>query len=134
MCCQNFLFAQYCGNESNFDLTALAHRNANLITYEVPIVIHILYSDSNSYVSDFAIYQGINTLNSTFGSINLDSPNAETFKFNLANPNIRFVLAENRIYRVRTAVKSFNLGNSLFTIDHPKYSRYGGADAWDTDN
>jgi len=56
----------------------------------------------------------------------------------LANPNIRFLLAESGdaivegINRVKTSVKSFNIGTSLFTTDYPKYSEYDGSDAVST--
>ncbi len=135
-----FCFAQLCGNEFDLSLDYHTHREASLVSYKVPIVFHVLYSDSNTNISDSIIYQGISALNLVFDSLNLDHSNDESLNYNLANPNIRFSLAETSneilggINRVETTVKSFNIGISLFTTDYPKYSVYGGSDAVSTDN
>jgi len=133
--------AQHCGNESielsQFD----SDRNASLIKYDIPIVFHIIYSDSNSNISDSIINQGLSSLNEIYNSKNFDSISRNEFEQYLAIPNISFRLSSvneygspsNGINRIKTDVRSFNTGESLFIIDHPKYSNYGGADAWDTD-
>lgn len=134
----HFLIAQeQCGTSNKYCVSIST--SARLINYKTPIVFHILYSDNDSNISDSIIDKGVNTLNLIFDSLSTDSLLDESIKFNLANPKIRFSLAKtgdemvDGINRVKTSVKSFNIGNTLFTTDHPKYSKYDGANALNTD-
>ena len=101
----------------------------NIIT--IPVVVHVIYSNSNENISDAQIQSQIDVLNEDFRRTNSDADNtwsqaADTeIEFCLANidPNGN---ATNGITRKSSSRTSWG------TNDAMKYSSQGGVDAWDT--
>ena len=132
-------FAQQCSSSRYYqDYTNVSKRQGNFKQYNIPLVFHVLYYNEHENLADPLILKSISVLNKIFN--NKDSVRDE-FKevvgisnvtFSLANISMQNV-AQPAIFRVKTNVQSFNRGESLFTFDQPKYAKYGGSDALDTD-
>lgn len=55
----------------------------------------------------------------------------ERFQSTISYSQIYFKI--DTINKYPSAKSFFNIGQSLFTVDYPKYTSLGGADAWNTD-
>lgn len=137
-CLTPCLQAQHCAFKDN--RLKLDLPQVNLIKRIIPTVVHVLYSQDVENISDSLIFIGLKNLNEIYALRNADSINRnETFKKYFI-PRIRFAIepitdsALIGIVRLQTITNSFNIGPSLFSEDHPKYTSLGGADAWDTDD
>ena len=122
--------SQTCGTQEYFTISKSIDYPQNLVSRNIPIVLHVLSKDVVAQVSDTTLHQRIIGLNTIF---NKDSISLEGNRFQslISSPQIFFKIDTIRKYL--TTKSSFNIGQSLFTEDHPKYSTLGGADAWPTD-
>lgn len=102
----------------------------------IPVVVHIVKSESDRYISDEAIFSQIQILNRDFNAKNLDLNTVpDEFKPNISNGGIEFCLAVRNdgnsdkagIIRQYTDVEFFGLNNNLYYTDR------GGSTAWDTE-
>jgi hypothetical protein len=102
---------------------------------QIPVVVHVLYSDASQNISDAQINSQIEALNRDFRHRNPDSINTPAaFKSLAADVQIEFVLATadangratNGIVRKATSIKYWNMDDKI------KYSSQGGDDAWDS--
>ncbi len=112
----------------------VAHSNGQqdraLVT--IPVVVHVIYNNTTSNISDAQIMSQLSVLNQDFRRTNADVTLTPSI-FTAADPNIEFCLATvdptgnatSGITRTSTTVSSFS------TNDAMKYSSSGGKDAWD---
>ncbi len=112
----------------------VAHYNSNqdraLVT--IPVVVHVIYNNTTSNISDAQIMSQLTVLNQDFRKTNADASLTPSI-FTAADPNIEFCLATvdpngnatTGVTRTSTTVSSFS------TNDAMKYSSSGGKDAWD---
>ncbi|RMG83483.1 MAG: T9SS C-terminal target domain-containing protein, partial [Bacteroidetes bacterium] len=114
-------------------------------TITLPVVVHVVYTDSSQNLPDSVIWDQILQLNACYQRLNADTINMrDTFKTIVGNPNIKFILANKDpqgnpttgITRTFTTT-DFGRNNSLFgpdlqTIEEVKSSATGGHDPWDT--
>ena len=103
----------------------------------IPVVVHIVYNNSNENISDAQIQSQIDILNEDFRRLNSDASNTPSaFQAVAADCEIEFCLASvdpngnstNGITRTSTSQSSFS------TNDGVKYTSSGGIDAWNTSN
>lgn len=115
---------------SRFLLFGLAGR-AGVV--EIPVVVHVLYSEPAGNISDDQVNSQIDVLNRDYRKRNVDAAQVPPVWTSLvADTRIQFVLATsdptgnltNGIVRVPTATQSFG------TDDTVKSSASGGADPW----
>jgi len=126
-----FCVAQFCGSTWTSSFTEPPQRQ-RLLQIEIPIFFHILYNDSSENISSFELHRQIDFLNGIFFAESI-AYTSRLQTVNITSPHIKFTLKDNKIRRQMTSNVSFNIGESLFTIDHPKYSKYGGCNAVDTE-
>ncbi|GIV38264.1 MAG: hypothetical protein KatS3mg033_0064 [Thermonema sp.] len=102
----------------------------------IPVVVHVIYSNSNENISDAQIQSQIDVLNEDFRRLNADKVNTPAeFAPYAADVEIQFVLAStdpngnptNGITRKASSRTQWG------TNDDMKYSSKGGVDAWPTD-
>ena len=114
----------------------LPSMNVSSATYTIPVVIHILYSNSLQNISDDQINSQMKSLNEDFRALNADfSSIPQAFQAVAADVNIDFCLAQvdpngnptTGINRVSTTTTSFS-----YTNEGMKFSSSGGVDAWNT--
>lgn len=114
-------------------------KNQNTLIYTIPVVFHVLYNSDKENLADSVIENQLEILQQCFFSC--ENRVRDDFKNVFGCAGIRFKLASktpeggytNGINRVYTKRTSFNTGDNLFIFDHPKFTKYGGADAWDTE-
>ena len=106
-------------------------------TVTIPVVVHVLYTQSVENISDAQIASQITALNRDYSAGNSDiSTVPSTFTNVVGNPNIQFALAKrapdgsltNGIERISTTKSSFDSD-----LDDAKFTSKGGADAWPRD-
>ena len=106
--------------------------------YSVPVVVHVLYNNTEENISDQRIYSQIDVLNEDYNNTNADISNVPSdFQNVIGDVGISFCLVQtdldgnsfSGINRVYTDVTSFTIGD-----DAMKQSSEGGVDAWDTNN
>ena len=114
-----------------------ASNNMLYANYTIPVVIHVLYNNSDQNISDERIFSQIDVLNNDYNAINDEiSSVPQEFENVIGNVGISFCLAQvdpngnncsgiNRVYTDTEAFQGFN--------DSMKYSDSGGVDAWDTE-
>ena len=99
----------------------------------IPVVVHVVYSDSAGDISTAQIQSQIDRMNLDYHKLNADTASVPTvWKSLIADCNIQFCLAQRDpngaattgIVRVRTSTTSFS------TNDAVKYTSRGGSDAW----
>lgn len=103
--------------------------NGDIIT--IPVVVHVIYSNSNENISDAQIQSQIDVLNEDYRRLNSDADNTWS---QAADTQIEFCLASvdpngnttNGITRKSSTTTSWG------TNDAMKYTSQGGVDAWDT--
>jgi len=111
--------------------------NSPRMEYEIQVVFHVLYNNQNENIADSLIHSQLQILNHGFYVCN-DNIRQE-FEDVIGCANIRFVLAHstpdntwtNGIHRVHTTKKTFNWDIDLFVKDYPKFTEFGGVNAWD---
>lgn len=100
----------------------------------IPVVFHVLYSNSTENISTTRLMEQLTVLNEDFRKTNADAANIPTVWQSIAaDSEIQFCLATqdpngaftSGINRVATTVASFG------TDDKMKFTSSGGADAWD---
>ena len=110
------------------------HPQASLLPDVIPVVVHVLYSNSAENISDQEIYNTIQALNEDYGRTAPDtSLTPAVWKPIAANMNIQFCLATrdpngaatNGIERRQTFSGPFDVD------DFCKFYNTGGLDAWD---
>jgi Pregnancy-associated plasma protein-A/Secretion system C-terminal sorting domain len=101
----------------------------------IPVVVHVVRHTSDEIVSDANVFAQIDILNRDFNARNGDLQNVPIeFKDKIGNVGIQFCLvikdsigtAHSGIIRVRTAVKTIGLKDSLFS------DKLGGSTPWNT--
>lgn len=98
--------------------------NDGLGTINIPVVVHVIYNNSQENISDAQINSQINVLNDDFNATNNDVNQVPAeFAGAVANSDINFSLAQ--IIRVASTETSWG------TNDAMKYSSNGGSDAVD---
>ena len=107
--------------------------SSNIIT--IPVVVHVVYYNSNENISTAQIQSQIDVLNEDFRRLNTDASNTPSaFQTVAADCQIEFCLATtdpngnstDGITRTQTNQSSFSTNNGV------KYSSSGGKDAWNT--
>ena len=111
-----------------------ANKGAQVI-YNVPVVVHVLYNNATSNISDAQINSQLAILNADFQMLNSDNTLVPAaFSSLKADCQINFCLAQRTpagaastgIIRKSTTKSSFST-----STDDAKYSSAGGDDAWD---
>ncbi len=108
--------------------------SASLPVITIPIVVHILYKESNQNISDEMVRQQIDVLNKAF---RLSAPDTlkipSYFQGAAADSRIEFVLARiDQSGKATTGILRKNTWVTLYGLDDRiKYSDKGGDDAWD---
>ena len=106
--------------------------SSTLIT--IPVVVHIVYSNTTENISTVQIQSQIDILNEDFRRLNADAINTPAgFQSVAADCGIQFCLATidpngngtTGITRIATSQTSFSSNNGV------KYASSGGVDAWD---
>ena len=101
----------------------------------IPVVVHVVYNNSNENISTAQVQSQIDILNEDFRRLNSDASNTPSaFQSVAADCEIEFCLASTDpngnsttgITRTSTSQSSFS------TNDGVKYSSSGGVDAWNT--
>ena len=101
----------------------------------IPVVVHIVYNNTNENISDNQIFSQLDILNEDFRRLNADTVNTPTGFLSVASDcEIEFCLAQKDpngnsttgITRTQTSETSFS------TNDDVKYTNSGGKDAWNT--
>ena len=112
-----------------------SNRNKSII--KIPVVVHVVWSNSNQNISDAQIESQINVLNQDYRRNNIDQINTPSVWQSIAaDCEIEFCLAKidpnglptNGINRVQTNHGSFGMNNDIHT------SALGGADDWPNDD
>ena len=117
----------------NYIQNSLESNSSTIIT--IPVVVHVVYYNSNENISDLQIQSQIDILNNDFRRLNSDAVNTPAaFQPVAADTEIEFCLASedpngnatNGITRTQTSQSSFSTNNGV------KYSSSGGVDVWNT--
>ena len=117
----------------NYIQNSPENNSSTIIT--IPVVVHVVYYNSNENISDLQIQSQIDILNNDFRRLNSDAVNTPAaFQPVTADTEIEFCLASedpngnstNGITRTQTSQSSFSTNNGV------KYSSSGGIDAWNT--
>ena len=120
-------------NLKNYIENSPENNSSTIIT--IPVVIHVVYYNTNENISDQQILSQIDILNEDFRRLNADAINTPLdFQSVAADTEIEFCLASedpngnstSGITRTQTSQSSFS------TNDGVKYSSSGGVDAWNT--
>ncbi len=116
-------------------ISNLKNQREEATVYTIPVVVHVLYSNSSLNISQAQINSQIDVLNEDFRKTNSDyTLTPSEFAGSVADSEIEFVLAStdpngnptNGVTRTSTSVTSFS------TNDQMKFSSQGGKDAWNT--
>ena len=123
----------YIANGGSKTQAGLAQRGS--VTYNIPVVVHVLYNTTAQNISDAQVQSQIDVLNKDFQLNNADTTKIPTaFKSLVADCKIQFCLAKrdpngaatNGIIHKSTTKTSFS------SNDGAKYSSQGGDDAWNS--
>ena len=107
------------------------------INYNISVVVHVLYNNSDQNISDERIFSQIDVLNNDYNALNEElSAVPQEFEDVIGNVGLSFCLAQldpdgnscsgvNRVYTDTDIFQGFD--------DAMKYSDMGGVDAWDTE-
>lgn len=99
----------------------------NMGTVNIPVIVHVLYSNSNENISDAQINSQIAVLNADFNKTNSDANQVPSeFAGVVADVDIQFSLAQ--------VIRKSSTRTSWGTNDAMKSSQNGGSDAVDTSN
>lgn len=97
----------------------------------IPVVVHVIYSNTNENISDAQIQSQIDVLNEDFRRLNPDADNSWS---QAADTQIEFCLAnvDPSGNATNGITRKFSTTTSWGTNDAMKSSAQGGVDAWDT--
>lgn len=104
-------------------------------TYNIPVVVHIVYNTSAQNISDAQVQSQIDVLNQDFQLNNADTTKIPAaFKSVLADCKIQFCLAKRDPNGNATTgiVRKSTTKTSFGSDDGVKYTSSGGDDAWNT--
>lgn len=127
------IIENFISQESSTSQKILGDEGINII--RIPVVVHLLYSNSVQNISDAQIQGQIDALNRDFRKKNADTLNIPAqFKNRAADVQIEFTLATadphgratTGIIRKQTGVTEWRMDDKI------KYSSEGGSDAWDS--
>lgn len=123
---------------------AKAFQNKSNSDYTIPVVVHIVYNDSEQNLPDSVILNQIQVLNDDYNRENEDTVNLrQDFEPIAGNPKVRFILAQidengaptTGITRTFTTNATFGsvavLGGDLSMLEMVKSNADGGIDPWD---
>ena len=99
----------------------------------IPVVVHIVLPNPDD-VSDAAVIDQINILNTDYSGLNPDSTNAISFYPVRGHTSIRFCLAQRNPSNTSTTGIERKASSTLSDVvigDKIKYTNQGGLDAWD---
>jgi hypothetical protein len=97
-------------------------------TLFIPVIFHVVYSNSEENISNSRIYSQLEVINEDFSRRNADTTNTlEIFRPVAGNPNIQFYLAQDPNAITRTATS-----HGPFFDDDLHRSENGGKDAHET--
>ena len=123
-------------NENNLQHWIENHPESSSSTIlTIPVVVHVVYYNSNENISTAQVQSQIDILNEDFRRLNTDASNTPSaFQSVAADCEIEFCFATTDpngnsttgITRTSTSQSSFS------TNDDVKYSASGGIDAWNT--
>ncbi len=100
--------------------------------YEIPVVVHVVWKETEENISDDLINDQIAVLNEDFRAMNADKVNLRAEFGEAVDTEIQFVLAG--IERVQTTNEfGLNTSTGLFDDELLKNSANGGSDAWNTE-
>lgn len=100
----------------------------------IPVVVHVLYNNSEQNISDEQILSQIIALNKDFRRQNADTINTpDVFKAVAADTRIQFCLAKTDPQGRATTgiIRKFTKKGQFLADDSMKFSSSGGSDAWD---
>ena len=112
-----------------------AQRTENQII-NIPVVVHVIYSNSTENISQAQIESQITVLNDDFRRLNADASNTPSqFAGRAADVEIEFALATTAPNGSATngITRKSSSRTSWGTNDEMKFSSNGGVDAWPTD-
>jgi hypothetical protein len=107
--------------------------NSSRSVITIPVVVHVIYNNSEQNISDAQVQSQIDVLNEDYARLNADaSQTPAMFDSIVANCEIQFCLAKtdpfnqatSGITRTQTTASSFSIGSSM------KYEASGGVNAW----
>jgi len=94
-------------------------------TINIPVVVHVIYSNSNENISAQQIQSQLDVLNEDYNAQNSDFGNIPTeFSTVASDIDINFTLAD--VTRKSSTTTAWGTGNAM------KYDSQGGVDAWDS--
>jgi hypothetical protein len=114
---------------------------ADTISFEIPVVVHVLYNKPSENIADSIILNQIEVLNKAFNKLNSDTSIIRNiFKHLAANVKVKFALVDkdtlgnphSGINRIATSQTTFAMNQSGVYTNFMKHSDKGGADAWNT--
>jgi hypothetical protein len=108
---------------------------ASTTVITIPVVVHVIYSNSNENISDAQIQSQIDVLNEDFRRLNADRVNTPAeFAPYAADVEIQFVLASTAPNGNPTngITRKYSSRTQWGTNDDMKFSSRGGVDAWPT--
>jgi hypothetical protein len=114
--------------------SGLAQREQGHQVIRIPVVVHVLYHQSNENISDERIHNQILTLNESFRRRNSDTVNTPAiFKSIAADCEIEFQLAISDPQRRSTTgiIRKYTPIAQWQMNDEMKFSNMMGSDAWD---
>jgi hypothetical protein len=132
-------FSDFRKNQNNLEQATRRMKTIDLkgkTPITIPVVVHVLYNNSDENISDEQIKSQIQVLNRDFQAKNPDKKKCPTcWKSTIGNPGLKFKLAlkdpegkkTKGITRTKTKMGSFNTDDSM------KSTSSGGIDPWPTD-
>jgi hypothetical protein len=135
--CATPLYAEKNASAQNSDAILMARPGRDTLAREtiiIPVVVHVVYKNSNENISDAQVLSQIEVLNRDFGRLNTDTVNTPSvFRLSAADCGIRFRLAmvDPQGRKTSGIVRKQTGKNYFISDDAVKYAASGGSDAWD---
>ena len=131
-------------SQKNSEVNSVARRTATINTakralltnevIQIPVVVHVLYNNSQQNISDEQVRSQIISLNKDFRRQNADTVNTPAiFKNFAADTRIQFCLAKVDPKGKYTTgiIRKYTTQSQFIADDAMKFSAQGGDDAWD---
>jgi hypothetical protein len=114
----------------------VAHQTgATRATYNIPVVVHVLWNTAVQNISDAQIQSQIDALNADYQALNADKANTPSvFASLIANPDVQFCLAQQNPSGVATTgIVRKQTTKTVFdaATDDAKYTANQGDNIWD---
>jgi hypothetical protein len=125
------------GSYSNSDIMLNGAGTPMPTVIKIPVVVHVLYNTPSQNISEAQIRSQLDVLNKDFRKLNADTINVPAvFKHLAADCQIEFELAKiDPSGRATTGITRKSTSILMYGLDDRiKFSKKGGADAWDTEN